>query len=87
MLELKRKELEFKDYDGNLVKLNFPTAKDLMEFGKKANDIVLGKLDMSEHELAKELLLKCNMKEELIDSLYYDHLVQIIEELKGVKKN
>ena len=36
MLELKRKELEFKDYDGNLVKLNFPTAKDLMEFGKNS---------------------------------------------------
>lgn len=78
--------MQFEDYDGNLVTVEYPKAKDLMQFTHDANQIAFGKSEMNEYELAKNFLVSCKFDEKLVQELYYDDMLEIIEDLKGINE-
>lgn len=85
-LKIVKREIELDIY-GDKYRLRYPSAKRMIEFGTEADKIVAGSSDKNEFELAAELLKDCGLKDSIIENLYYDDLVTIINALKGVKKN
>lgn len=85
-LKIVKREIELDIY-GDKHRLKYPSAKRMIKFGIEADKIVKGESDQDEFELAASLLKDCGLKQKVIDELYYDDLVTVINALKGVKKN
>lgn len=85
-LKIVKREIELDIY-GDKYRLKYPSAKRMIEFGAEADKVVSGESELNEFELAADLLKDCGLKKSIIDSLYYEDLITIINALKGVKKN
>lgn len=85
-LKIVRKEIELDIY-GEKHRLKYPSAKRMIQFSMDADKIVNGSSEKNEYELASDLLQDCGLKNSVIESLYYEDLITIINALKGVKKN
>ncbi len=83
-MELKRRLIELKDYDGNkhnLRKLNVQTTEMLMaEFDKVKGDAV-GTI-----KLQRKVLEDCGMPESLISDLDIEDFNHLVSEVMGVEK-
>ena len=80
MLELKRRELELKMPDGQVLKMRYPTLSQIEKIQKaeKAGEVNL--------TLTRDLFSELGMNPELFDSLEPSHITSIMEAFADSKK-